>query len=258
MNRVKGKRVLVTGASSGIGKACARRFADSGADLFLVARREDRLAELKKSLMDEYAVDVSVAGLDVRDRAAVEKFSVDFKKSWGAPDVLLNNAGLASGLSKFFEGDFEDWDKMIETNVTGLLNVSRFITPLMIEQNRGHIVNIGSIAGHMVYPGGNVYNATKFAVKAITEAMSIDLVGTPIRVSGIDPGAVDTEFSVVRFHGDEGKAKSVYKGFKPLAGEDIAEAVLFVVNAPPHVNILDMVVMPTAQRNPYVLHRDED
>lgn len=257
MNRVKGKRVLITGASSGIGEACARRFAESGADLFLVARREDRLAGMKKSLADTHGSDVRVAGLDVRDRRAVEEFSAEIKKNWGVPDVLVNNAGLASGLSKFYEGDFEDWDKMMDTNVTGLLNVSRFITPLMIERNSGHIVNIGSIAGHMVYPGGNVYNATKFAVRAITEAMSIDLVGTPIRVSGIDPGAVETEFSVVRFHGDADKAKSVYKGFKPLAGDDIAEAVLFVVNAPDHVNILDMVVMPTAQRNPYVLHRDE-
>ncbi len=257
MNRVKGKRVLITGASSGIGEACARRFAESGAELFLVARREDRLAAMKKSLADTYSAEVEVAGLDVRDRGAVEAFSGEIKKSWGAPDVLVNNAGLASGLSKFYEGDFEDWDKMMDTNVTGLLNVSRFITPLMIEKNSGHIVNIGSIAGHMVYPGGNVYNASKYAVRAITEAMSIDLVGTPIRVSGIDPGAVETEFSVVRFHGDADKARSVYKGFKPLAGDDIAEAVLFVVNAPDHVNILDMVVMPTAQRNPYVLHRDE-
>jgi len=258
MDRVKGKRVLITGASSGIGEACARKFAESGADLFLIARREDRLADLKQILEDKHGADVRVAGLDVRDRKAVEKFSGEIEKSWGVPDVLLNNAGLASGLSKFFEGDFEDWDKMMDTNVTGLLNVSRFITPLMIKHNRGHIVNIGSIAGHIVYPGGNVYNASKFAVRAITEAMSIDLVGTPIRVSGIDPGAVDTEFSVVRFHGDEDKAKSVYKGFEPLKGDDIAEAVYFVVNAPARVNVLNMVVMPTAQRNPYVLHRDDE
>jgi serine 3-dehydrogenase len=258
MNRIKGKRVLVTGASSGIGEACARRFAESGAELFLVARREDRLAGLKNKLETEHGVGVETAGLDVRDRTAVEEFCGAIGERWGVPDILINNAGLASGLSKFFEGDFEDWDKMMDTNVTGLLNVSRYITPLMIKANRGHIVNIGSIAGHMVYPGGNVYNATKFAVRAITEAMSVDLVGTPIRVSAIDPGAVETEFSVVRFHGDEDKAKAVYKGFKPLRGDDVAEAVIFVTNAPDHVNILDMVVMPTAQRNPYVLHRDAE
>jgi len=258
MNRVKGKSVLVTGASSGIGEACAKRFASSGADLVIVARREERLANLKAALEKEHGVSVRVHQLDVRDRDAVEEFSKTLEKEIGAPDVLVNNAGLASGLNKFFDGDFEDWDKMIDTNVKGLLNVSRFVVPLMIKQNRGHIVNIGSIAGHIVYPSGNVYNATKFAVRAINQAMSIDLVGTPIRVSSVDPGAVDTEFSKVRFHGDKERSKTVYKGFQPLRGEDIAEAVYFVVNAPDHVNVLDIVVMPTAQRSPYVLHRDEE
>ena len=258
MNRIKGKQVLITGASSGIGEACARRFAAAGANLFLTARREDRLGRLKKTLEKDHGGTVRVRRLDVRDRKAVEAFSAEVASEITAPDVLVNNAGLASGLGKFFEGDFEDWDKMIETNVTGLLNVSRFIVPLMVKRNEGHIVNIGSVAGHIVYPGGNVYNASKFAVRALTQAMSMDLVGTKIRVSSIDPGAVETEFSVVRFHGDENKANSVYKGFKPLTGGDIAEAVYFVVNLPEHVNVLEMVVMPTAQRSPFVLHREEE
>lgn len=258
MNRVKGKNVLITGASSGIGEACARCFASSGAHLFLAARREDRLLRLKEKLEGEHGVAVRVNRLDVRDRKAVEAFSRELEREIAAPDILVNNAGLASGLAKFFEGDFDDWDKMIETNITGLLNVSRYIVPLMVKRNHGHIVNIGSVAGHIVYPGGNVYNASKFAVRALNQAMSIDLVGTKIRVSSIDPGAVETEFSIVRYHGDADKAKSLYKGFKPLTGDDIAEAVYFVVNAPEHVNVLDMVVMPTAQRSPYVLHREEE
>ncbi len=256
-DRVKGKNILVTGASSGIGEACARRFATGGADLVLTARRGDRLLKLKKELERDHGVTVRVGRLDVRDRKAVEAFSREVEREIGAPDVLVNNAGLASGLGKFFQGDFDDWDKMIDTNVTGLLNVSRYIVPLMVKRNSGHIVNIGSVAGHMVYPGGNVYNATKFAVRALNQAMNIDLVGTKIRVSSIDPGAVETEFSIVRHHGDKEKAKAVYGGFEPLTGDDIAEAVYFVVNAPEHVNILNMVVLPTAQRSPYVLHREE-
>jgi serine 3-dehydrogenase len=258
MNRVRGKRIMITGASSGIGEACARLLASNGAELVLVARREDRLLRLKDTLEGECGVRVRVDRLDVRDREAVEAYAGLLEREIGVPDVLVNNAGLASGLGKFFEGDFEDWDKMVDTNIRGLLNVSRHVVPLMVKKNSGHIVNIGSIAGHIVYPGGNVYNATKFAVRAINEAMSIDLVGTRIRVSSIDPGAVRTEFSEVRFHGDKERAKTVYKGFQPLSGDDIAEAVFFVVNAPEHVNVLDMVVMPTAQRNPYVLHREEE
>jgi serine 3-dehydrogenase len=213
---------------------------------------------LKKTLEELHGVTVRTRRLDVRDRKAVEAFAGEVAGEITAPDVLVNNAGLASGLGKFFEGDFNDWDKMIETNVTGLLNVSRFLVPLMVARNRGHIVNIGSVAGHFVYPGGNVYNASKFAVRALTQAMNMDLVGTRIRVSAIDPGAVETEFSIVRFHGDEEKANAVYKGYRPLTGDDIAEAVFFVTNLPEHVNVLDMVVMPTAQRSPFVLHREGD
>lgn len=257
MERLKGKRIIVTGASAGIGEACARRFAAAGAELLLAARREDRLKNLEKSLREEYGAAVRTYVLDVRARKSVEAFAREVESDIGAPDILVNNAGLASGLGKFHEGRFEDWDRMIETNVTGLLNVSRCIVPLMVARNRGHIVNIGSIAGHMVYPGGNVYNATKFAVRALNQAMNIDLVGTNLRVTSIDPGAVETEFSMVRFHGDREKAESVYRGFKPLTGDDIAETVYFVITLPEHVNVLDMVVLPTAQRNPYVLHREE-
>ena len=256
-DRVKGKSILITGASSGIGEACARRFAAGGADLILTARREDRLLRLKEALEKDHGVTVRTRRLDVRDRKAVEVFSGEVEREIEAPDVLVNNAGLASGIGKFYQGDFDDWDKMIGTNVTGLLNVTRYIVPLMVKRNRGHIVNIGSVAGHMVYPGGNVYNATKFAVRALNQAMNIDLVGTRIRVSSIDPGAVETEFSIVRYHGDKERAKAVYGGFEPLTGDDIAEAVYFVVNAPEHVNIVNMVVLPTAQRSPYVLHREE-
>jgi len=170
--------------------------------------------------------------------------------------VLVNNAGLASGLSPVQDGSFDDWDRMIDTNVKGLLNVTRAVLPHMIRLGRGHVVNIGSTAGRWVYPNGNVYNATKFAVRALTEAINIDVVGTPIRVSSIDPGMVETEFSIVRFAGDEDRARKVYEGFQPLRAEDIADAVHYVTSAPPHVNVLEMLVLPTAQRNVYVLHRD--
>jgi len=257
MDVIRGKTALVTGASSGIGRACAEMLAAEGARLVLVARRLERLEELRAKIGAVDGHDLIIRHLDVRDRDDVLNFSGELKGLGISPDILINNAGLSSGLDKLHEGDFEDWDKMIETNVTGLLNVSRFLVPLMVARNRGHIVNIGSVAGHFVYPGGNVYNASKFAVRALTQAMNMDLVGTRIRVSAIDPGAVETEFSIVRFHGDEEKANAVYKGYRPLTGDDIAEAVFFVTNLPEHVNVLDMVVMPTAQRSPFVLHREE-
>jgi 3-hydroxy acid dehydrogenase/malonic semialdehyde reductase len=255
MNRLKDKWILITGASSGIGEACARRLGAAGAHLILTARRGERLERLQTSLHEAHGVSVHTYVLDVRDRKAVEAFADEIERRGVEIDVLINNAGLASGLAKLHEGDFDDWDRMIETNVTGLLNVTRHILPGMVARDRGHVVNIGSIAGHMVYPGGNVYNATKFAVRALGEALNIDLVGTRVRVSNIDPGAVDTEFSAVRFHGDEARARAVYKGFQPLSGDDIADAVHYVVNTPEHVSVVDMVVLPTAQRNPYVLHR---
>ncbi len=256
MRSVAGKRFLITGASSGIGAACARRFAHEGAELVLWARRVERLSRLADDLEAAHSRHVHIAGVDVRDRAAVLTAVDALIEADAVPDVLVNNAGLASGLSAIQEGDFEDWDRMIDTNVKGLLNVTRTVLPHMIRLGRGHVVNIGSTAGHMVYPKGNVYNATKFAVKALTEAISVDLLGTPIRVSSIDPGMVETEFSLVRFAGDEQRAGKVYEGLQPLTGEDVADAVHYVVSAPPHVNVLDMIILPTAQRNAYLVDRE--
>jgi 3-hydroxy acid dehydrogenase / malonic semialdehyde reductase len=255
MNRVKGKLALITGASSGIGLACARRLAAEGANLALWARREDRLTALAQELSRAHRVTVATAAVDVRERAAVEQ-AVAAQVAAAVPDILLNNAGLAAGLDKLQEGDPDDWDRMIDTNVKGLLYVTRALVAHMVARGRGHIVNIGSTAGHQVYPMGNVYNATKFGVRALTEGLNLDLAGTPLRVSSVDPGHVETEFAEVRFHGDRAKAKAVYKGFQPLAPEDVADAIAYVLNLPEHVNILDLVILPTAQRNVYVIHRD--
>ena len=257
MKRFKGKTVLITGASSGFGDACARGFAAGGADLVLWARRLDRLKKLAAELSPRYGVEVDVAGVDVRDRAAVFALAKRLSDGGNVPDVLVNNAGLASGLATIFEGDLEDWDRMIDTNIKGLLNVTRAVLPLMVARDSGHVINIGSVAGRVTYPKGNVYNATKFAVRALNDAMNVDLVGTRIRVCTIDPGAADTEFSKVRFHGDEERARCVYVGFTPLSAADVADAVLYVAGTPEHVNITDLVIMPTAQRNPYLLHREE-
>lgn len=257
MNRIKGQLALITGASAGIGAACAARLAQDGVHLIVTARREERLLSLKATLQREHGVSVDVQALDVRDRQAVEALATRLRSGDRVPDILINSAGLARGFAKFHDSAPDDWDEMIDTNVKGLLNVSRAMIPMMLRRSRGHVVNIGSTAGHWVYPMGNVYNATKFAVRAISEGINLDLVGTNLRVSSVDPGATDTEFSEVRFHGDSEKAKKVYKGFKPLAGEDIAEVVAFVLNQPEHVSIQNVVVTPTAQRNPFVLHRDE-
>jgi len=256
MNRIKGKTVLVTGASSGIGEACARSFASYGADLILCARRAERLENLKAELEQEHGVSASIHSLDVRERASVEAFARELETRNRVPDVLVNNAGKALGLHLIHEALVEDWEEMLDTNVMGLLYMTRSILPAMVKRNTGHVVNIGSIAGHQVYQKGAVYNASKFAVKAINEGMSLDLVGTGIKVSSIDPGLVNTEFSKVRFHGDSEKADTVYEGMKPLTGEDIADIVTYVVNTPEHVNILDLVVLPTAQRSAHMVHRE--
>jgi len=255
MNRIKGKLILITGASSGIGEACARRFAAEGADLVLLARRADRLERLAADLGPASRVSLSVAVVDVRDRAAVDRAAKGLVQAGRVPDVLINNAGLASGLSKVQEGDPEDWDRMIDTNLKGLLNVTRAVLPHMVARRRGHVVNIGSTAGHQTYPMGNVYNATKFGVRALTEGMNLDVAGTPIRVSEVDPGFVETEFSEVRFHGDRERAKAVYQGFQPLTADDVADTIAYIVNLPEHVNILDLIIVPTAQRNVYVVDR---
>jgi 3-hydroxy acid dehydrogenase / malonic semialdehyde reductase len=255
MNRIQGRLALITGASSGIGEACARRLAAEGADLALWARRADRLSALAADLSREHGVQVRVATVDVRVRAAVAESASALLSSGPPPDILVNNAGLAAGLDLIQEGDSEDWDRMIDTNVKGLLNVTRAFLPAMIEAGRGHVINIGSTAGHMVYPKGNVYNATKYAVAALTEAINVDLAGTPLRVSGVDPGFVETEFSTVRFHGDEERAANVYRGFQPLSADDVADAVAYAANLPPHANVLRLILQPTAQRNAYVVDR---
>lgn len=256
MNRIKGKTVLITGASAGIGEASSRAFASFGADLVLCARREERLAVLREELEKKEGVKVRVRALDVRDRAAVEAFSSELLAENLVPDVLVNNAGKALGLHLFQEGLMEDWEEMIDTNVKGLLYMTRSILPAMVERNSGHIVNIGSIAGHQVYQKGAVYNASKYAVRALNEGMALDLLGTRIRVSSIDPGLVETEFSEVRFHGDKARAETVYQGYQALTGRDIADIITFVVNTPDHVNILDVVVVPTAQRSAHMVHKE--
>jgi serine 3-dehydrogenase len=251
MSRISGKLALITGATSGIGEACARRFAAGGANLALWARRKDRLDALAAEL-SALGVKIETAVVDVRSRGAVESAA---KQLSDAPDILLNNAGLAAGFSKLHEGDPDDWDRMIDTNVKGLLLVSRAVVPLMVARGRGHIVNIGSTAGHQVYPMGNVYNASKFAVRALNEAMNVDLAGTALRVSSVDPGYVETEFAKVRFAGDEARAAKVYEGFRPLSGDDVAGVIDYIVNLPEHMNILDCIVLPTPQRNQHVVHR---
>ena len=247
MTAIKGKIALVTGASAGIGYACAKVFAREGARLILAARRADRLKRLAENLKKKHGIESHVIRMDVRDQAEVEARIAGLPAKWQKIDILINNAGLSRGLSKVHEAELLDWEEMIDTNIKGLLYVSRAVIPGMVKRKKGHIVNIGSIAGHEVYPGGNVYCATKHAVDALTRGMQIDLVDTPLRVSTVDPGMVETEFSMVRFRGDEDRAKSVYKGLKPLTGDDIAEAILFCVTRPPHVNIHQVSIMPTAQ-----------
>lgn len=255
MNRIAGKLALVTGASAGIGEACVRRFAAEGADVALWARRQDRLGALAGELTREHGVAVHTDAVDVRDREDVRRAVAALLETAGPPHVLVNNAGLASGFDPVQSGDFEDWDRMLDTNVKGLLNVTRLLLPAMIEAGRGHVINIGSTAGHQVYPKGNVYNASKYAVTALTEAINLDLAGTPLRCSSVDPGFVHTEFSEVRFHGDRDRAAAVYEGFQPLSADDVADAVTYVANLPPHANVLRMVLLPTAQRNAYVVDR---
>lgn len=253
-----GQLALITGASAGIGAATARRIASEGADLVLWARRQERLEAIAHELRTSAGVEIHTEGVDVRDRVAVDEASARLLREIGTPDLLLNNAGLASGLSFIHEGDPDDWDRMIDTNLKGLLNVTRAILPAMVKRGSGHVINIGSTAGHQVYPKGNVYNATKFGVKALTEGMNLDVAGTDVRVSSVDPGFVETEFSVVRFHGDEARAGAVYEGFTPLSADDVADVVAFVATRPPHVNVHEVVLLPTAQRNVYVLDRKAD
>lgn len=254
-NRLEGKWVLVTGATSGIGKATAKIFAESGSHLIITGRREDRLQNLKESLESDHPVTVETAAFDVRDRDACE----DFVSGLSHPvDILVNNAGLAAGVDAVYDADFEDWDTMIDTNVKGLVTMTRLISPKMKQRNSGHIINVGSIAGHESYPGGSVYCASKHAVKAFTESTKKDLHGTRVRVSMVSPGLVETEFSNVRFKGDDERADQVYEGMDPLVGQDIAEIIHFMANRPPHVNITDTIVLPVAQSSATMVHRRDD
>lgn len=241
------KTILITGATSGFGKAIAMRFANDGDDLIITGRREVILTELSAELRKEYGVEVLSLCFDVRVKEEVELAISSLPDEWKDIDILVNNAGLAVGMNPIQEGVIDDWDRMIDTNVKGLLYMTRFVSPLMVERKKGHIINIGSIAGKEVYPMGNVYCGSKFAVDAITKGTRIDLVQYNIKVTQVAPGAADTEFSLVRFKGDQQRANSVYNGFTPLNAEDVAEVVWYVTTLPSHVNINEVVVMPTAQ-----------
>ncbi len=241
------KIAYITGATSGIGEATAIKLASEGFDLIITGRREVRLEALKNKLISKYNIAVLTQNYDVTKRKEVEAAIHSLPTQWKQLDVLLNNAGLASGLSAIYEGDIDDWEKMIDTNIKGLLYVTRTWAPILIENNKGHIINIGSIAGKEVYANGNVYCSTKFAVDALSKAMRLEFSKFPIKVTSINPGAVETEFSIVRFHGDEDRAKMVYEGYDNLLAEDIADAIWYVVSRPARVNINEMIVMPTAQ-----------
>jgi serine 3-dehydrogenase len=245
------KIVLVTGASAGIGRACAEVFARAGCRLILAARRRSRLEELAAQLAETHQSQPYLLDLDVRDYQAVTAAISGLPPAWSAIDILVNNAGLSRGLDKLHEAQTVDWEEMIDTNLKGLLWVSRAVIPGMVQRDRGHIINIGSIAGHQVYPGGSVYCATKYAVGAVTQGMRIDLLGTRVRVSTVDPGMVQTDFSVVRFRGDQKRADNVYRQFPPLQAEDVAETVLFCATRPAHVNISEIIVMPQDQATVY-------
>jgi 3-hydroxy acid dehydrogenase/malonic semialdehyde reductase len=251
MSSLENKIVFVTGASSGIGEAAARQFAQRGCRLLLAARRIERL----QKLADDLKTPCHLVQLDVRDRKAVEKAFAGLPHDWQQIDILINNAGLSRGLEKLYEGSQDDWEEMIDTNVKGLLYVSRAVLPGMVQRGRGHIINIGSIAGHEVYPGGNVYCASKHAVDALTRGLLVDLADTPIRVSTVDPGLVQTEFSMVRFHGDKARAEKVYQGYKPLDPSDIAEALVWIAERPEHVQIAELIIFPTAQGSAMVTHK---
>lgn len=240
---------LITGATAGIGKASAQIFAKNGWHLIITGRRADRLQTLAAELKTEYNINVHTLCFDIRKLAEVKANITSLPNEFKQIDVLLNNAGLASGLSAIQDGDTDDWEKMIDTNVKGLLYITREVSQLMIDSKKGHIINMGSIAGKEVYANGNVYCATKHAVDALNKGMRIDLLPHGIKVTAINPGMVETEFSVVRFHGDEERAKKVYEGLNPLTPQDIAETVFWVANRPPNVNINDIVIMPTVQAN---------
>ena len=246
------KTVLITGATSGIGEACARRFARGGYRLVLTGRNEEKLKALCEEL-ETTGTEVRSLVFDVREREAATAAMASLDV---VPDVLINNAGLALGLEKEYDGDYQDWDTMIDTNIKGLLTMTRLVVPCMVEQGRGHIINIGSVAGDAAYANGNVYCATKAAVKALSDGLRIDLAETPLRVTNVKPGLVETNFSRTRFHGDQQRADNVYKGIKPLTGDDIADVCFYAAEAPAHVQIAEVLVLATHQANGTVIHRE--
>ncbi len=245
---------FVTGASAGIGAACAEAFAREGSHLLLAARRADRLTSLAERLTANHGIRCHSVELDVRDRPQVESVLAALPDDWRDIDILVNNAGLSRGLEPVHEGDVTDWEEMIDTNLKGLLWVTRSVLPGMVKRDRGHIINIGSISGRQVYAKGAVYCATKFAVRAINQGLRLDLVGTKVRCSAVDPGMVQTEFSEVRFHGDTARADQVYRTFPPLQAADVAETVLFCATRPEHVNVQEILVMPQDQAAVYASH----
>ncbi len=255
MLNLENKIVLITGASSGIGKACAIEFAKQKANLVLAARRLDRLKSLSNELEKEYHIKVKCLEIDVRNFEDVQNKFNSLESNWKQVDILVNNAGLAKGLEKVFEGKLSDWDEMIDTNIKGLLNVTRVVSPSMVERQSGHIINIGSTAGHEVYTYGNVYSATKFAVKSLTQSFRLDMLDKAVKVSSVDPGMVQTEFSKVRFSGDEQKAEQVYKGIQPLSPFDVAEAVVFCATRPVNVNINEVILTPIQQASSTQVYR---
>lgn len=253
---MKGKTILITGATSGIGEACARKFAAMGSNLILNGRNEDKLERLKQELT-ALGIEVLTLPFDVRDRQAMRQALDSLQGQWKAIDVLINNAGLVLGMDKEHEGSLDEWDVVIDTNIKALLAMTRMIVPGMIERGCGHIINIGSIAGDAAYAGGSVYCATKAAVKALSDGLRIDLVDTPLRVTNIKPGMVETNFSVIRFRGDQQKADAVYEGIRPLTGDDIADVAYYAASAPTHVQIAEVLVMPTYQATGTICHRQK-
>jgi NADP-dependent 3-hydroxy acid dehydrogenase YdfG len=251
MSIIKNKIVFISGATAGIGQSTARKFAEKGAKLVLAARRMDRLTEIKKEL----DADIHTIQLDIRNHEEVNKAISNLPDEFKDIDILVNNAGLGRGLDKLHQANRESWEDMIDTNIKGLLYLSRSIIPQMVERNQGHIINIGSIAGHEVYPGGNVYCATKHAVDAITKGMRLDLLESQVRVSTVDPGLVETEFSEVRFYGDTERAKKVYQGYTPLNPEDVADTIVWIAERPPHVQIAEVIILPTDQASAVSLNK---
>lgn len=257
MMSLKNKTVLITGATAGIGESCAYAFAENGANVIITGRRKERLEKMKDDIKEKFSVNVLALKMDVRNRPEVVESISNLSDDWSSIDILVNNAGLGRGLNKVHEDNPEGWDEMIDTNIKGLLIVTKEVVKGMVERKKGHVINIGSIAGHQAYPGGSVYCATKHAVRAITDALRIETLEHGIRVSTVDPGMVETEFSDVRFYGDKERAKNVYKGIKPLHGDDVAETVVFCATRPKHVNINEIIVMPSAQATAMIAHRDE-